>query len=235
MKKFIFALLVGTAAASAAQAQTTSDTPPAPAPAKAKALTAADVDPEANTSHNTGFGFKAGYSATSLYGNGTGAFPGLKNYQSFHFGAYGQYGISKFSSVQVELLYNRKGYQTTLGNPTDYPVRLDYVDIPVLFVGNLTPNFSFHVGPQVSFLVNVDRDGINLPLGSNYNTVNFGGVGGLEGRFGNARLGARYDLSLVKLYQDKANVQYNNTAVYLSNNNMYTRTVEVYLSYGLSQ
>lgn len=234
MKKFIFALLVGTAAASAARAQTNaSDTPPAPAPAKA--LTAADVDPEANTSHNTGFGFKAGYSTTSLSGNGTGAFPNLQKYQSFHFGAYGQYGISKFASVQVELLYNRKGYQTTLGNSSDYPVRLDYIDIPVLFVGNITPNFSFHVGPQVSFLANVDRDGTNLRLGSNYNAVNFGGVGGLEGRFGNARLGARYDMSLVKLYQYKANVQYNNAAVYLSNNNMYTRTVEVYLSYGFSQ
>ncbi|MFD1468040.1 outer membrane beta-barrel protein [Hymenobacter caeli] len=234
MKKILCALLLGAAAAPAARAQTT---PAADAPAKPAPPAAAvdDLYPQGNASHNTGFGLKGGYALSQIYGNGTGALPGAQSHQSFLVGAYGQYGFNAFASVQVELLYSRKGYRTTLGNASAYNTRLDYLDLPILFVGNLTPNLSFHLGPQVSLLENVAHDGTNAALSGRYNRLAVGGVGGLEGRVGNVRLGARYDLSLSKLYHENANEQFNTSGVYLSNNNIYSRTAEVYLSYGLSR
>jgi len=224
MKKLLLALLVGTAAAPAARAQATPD---ADAPAKP-----APPAPAPRPANRTSVGLKGGYSLSSITGDGASVLPNAANLPSFHVGAYGQLGINKFASVQVELLYARRGYRTTLGSTAAYNTRLNYLDLPVLFVGNLTPNLSFHVGPQASVLLNVARDGANVPLDSRYQRFALGGVGGLEYRVGPARLGARYNLSFSRLYEQDANVQYNSGAVFLSNNNIYTRSLELYLGYG---
>ncbi|WP_162550087.1 porin family protein [Hymenobacter nivis] len=223
MKKFLLALLVGTAAAPAARAQADADAPAKPTP----------LAPAPRPANRTSVGLKAGYSLSSITGDGASALPNADRLPAFHLGAYGQLGLNKFASVQVELLYARRGYRTTLGSPDAYTTRLNYLDLPVLFVGNITPNLSFHVGPQASVLLDVARDGATVPLDSRYQRFALGGVGGLEYRVGNARLGARYNLSFSRLYQQDANVQYNSGAVYLSNNNIYTRSLEVYLGFGI--
>ncbi|MGI4884842.1 MAG: outer membrane beta-barrel protein [Janthinobacterium lividum] len=225
MKKLLLALLVGAAAAPAARAQADADTPAKPAPPA----------PAPRAATRTSVGLKGGYSLSSIAGDGASALPNADRLPAFHLGAYGQLGLNRFASVQVELLYARRGYRTTLGSATAYNTRLNYLDLPVLFVGNLTPNLSFHVGPQASLLLNVARDGANVSLDSRYQRVALGGVGGLEYRVGTARLGARYNLSFSRLYEQDANVQYNSGAVFLSNNNIYTRSLEVYLGFGFGQ
>ncbi len=97
-------------------------------------------------------GLKASYSLSSITGDGASALPAADRLPTFHLGAYGQLGLNKFASVQVELLYARRGYRTTLGSTAAYNTRLNYLDLPVLFVGNLTPNLRFHAGPQASVL-----------------------------------------------------------------------------------
>ncbi|WP_161599451.1 porin family protein [Hymenobacter nivis] len=222
MKKLLLALLVGTAAAPAARAQAP-DVPAKPAPPA----------PAPRPTSRTSIGLKGGYSLSSITGEGASALPDAARLPAFHLGAYGQLGLNKFASVQVELLYARRGYRTTLGTTDAYNTRLNYLDLPVLFVGNITPNLSFHVGPQASLLLNVARDGANVSLDSRYQRFALGGVGGLEYRLGPARLGARYNLSFSRLYEQNANVQYNSGAVFLSDNNIYTRSLEVYLGFGI--
>ena len=148
-------------------------------------------------SRNTGFGFKGGFSYTNVYGDGTKTL-NLNSYKSFHAGAYGQFGLNEFASIQPELLYSRKGFDA---DNSANNRRLDYLQLPILFVGNVTETLSFHLGPQVSLLTKVTENGQNVAIADRgYNSLDYGGVAGVEARVGPARVGARYDLSLGKIY-----------------------------------
>ena len=113
-------------------------------------------------SRNTGFGVKGGYNLNTLRGDDIKTAIGntsidRKSRSDFHAGVYGQFGFNNFASVQVEALYSRLGFAAntgTSGARQDY--RMDYVSVPVMFVGNITETISFHVGPQVSLLVKAD-------------------------------------------------------------------------------
>ena len=66
---------------------------------------------KSNDSGNTGFGVKGGYNFSRPYGD---EIPNGTAYHNYHVGLYGQFGFNNFSSVQVELLYNRKGYNSDI-------------------------------------------------------------------------------------------------------------------------
>ena len=200
-----------------------------------------------NESRNTGFGVKGGYNVSYLKGSSVDLFPNANSLSAFNAGVYGQFGFTNFASLQVELLYSRKGYHTDAGpnagptsGPGAYPAfdtRLDYVQLPVLLVGNLTETLSIHLGPQVGVLTKVSQDGQNLDLNANgYNSLEYGVVGGAEARLGLGRLGVRYELGLSNVYKDGTVVKYNGTPVTLSgagtNGNIHNQTFQVYLGIG---
>jgi len=199
------------------------------------ALTSKDYTGGGTTeSRNTGFGVKGGYSLSNFYGSGKDIFPGgRENLNAFNAGVYGQFGFNTFSSVQVELLYSRKGIRTDNGNND---LRLDYLSLPILYVGNVTSNVSFHIGPQVSLLTKVKYLGQDRDLNaSGFNSIDFGGVAGLEARIGPARLGARYDLGLSRVI--KSGAAFPNT-INLGNNadnSIHNQTFQVYLGLGFTQ
>ncbi|ALW85153.1 hypothetical protein AUC43_08635 [Hymenobacter sedentarius] len=197
-------------------------------------------------SGNTGFGIKGGYNVSDLRGSGSGIFPNKNSLKAFNAGVYGQMGFSNFASLQVELLYIRKGFHTdqatvtTGGTTTTVGARdnrLDYLELPILFVGNVTETISFHVGPQVSLLTKVKSGDEDLSLKANgYNSVDYGAIGGVEARLGPARLGVRYDLGLGKIYKNGTVVKYNNTALFangITDNNIHNQTFQVYLGIGV--
>lgn len=190
------------------------------------------------TSRNTGFGIKGGLSYSDLQGSGTSIFTSRDQLKTFHAGVYGQYGFTHFASVQVELLYSRKGFQGTApasGGPQDN--RLDYLALPVLFVGNLTETLSLHLGPQVSVLTGARSGGQDLDVGqSGYHRVDLGGVLGAEARLGPARLGVRYDLSFANLYKDGAALTYNGQplSTLVTDPSIRNAVVQVYLGLGLA-
>lgn len=167
-------------------------------------------------SRNTGFGIKGGYNLTNIYGNGS---PSGRNYSNtFHAGVYGQLGFNDFSSMQVELLYSRKGHNVVSGTKD---LRLDYLSLPILYVGNINDNLSFHVGPEFSLLTKVVSNDKDLDIGANgYNSFDLSGVAGLEYRIGPARLGARYDIGLLKYRKDA---------------DVYNQAFQVYVGIGLTQ
>lgn len=190
-------------------------------------------------SRNTGFGIKGGYNTSNIKGSGADLLPNKNALAAFNAGAYAQFGFSKFASVQVELLYIRKGYHTDAGTTstgvayTAHDTRLDYFELPVMFVGNLTETLSVHVGPQLSVLTKVLNDGQNLDLNANgYNTLDYGLVGGAEARLGLGRLGMRYDLSLADIYKTGAAVQYGNTALTVGDGTVRNQCIQVYLGIG---
>lgn len=204
-------------------------------------LTSKDYDNGATgtESRNTGFGIKGGYNTSNISGSGADLFPNKNSLAAFNAGAYAQFGFTNFASLQIELLYIRKGYHTDAGTTatgtpyTAHDTRLDYFELPVLLVGNLTETLSVHVGPQISVLTKVLNDGKNLDLNANgYNTLDYGLVGGAEARLGLGRLGVRYDLSLADIYKTGAAVQYGNTALMVTDGRVRNQSIQMYLGIG---
>ncbi len=198
-----------------------------------------------NESRNTGVGIKGGYNVAYVKGSDTNLVPNANSLKAFNAGVYTQFGFNNFASLQIEVLYSRKGYHTDAGSVTTgsgatavtttyqgFDNRLDYIELPVMFVGNLTETLSFHLGPQVGVLTKVLRDGQNLDLKANgYNSLDYGVVGGAEARLGLGRLGVRYELSLADLYQSGASLKYGTTAI-TTNGNVRNQTLQVYLGIG---
>ena len=222
MKKTLLFLLLAVASSPAAFAQ-----------ARAGGATSSkDYTSGGTDSRNTGFGIKGGYSLSNFYGNGKDLFPGRDNLNTYHAGVYGQFGLNNFSSVQVELLYSRKGARYNNGSNNKTDLRLNYLSLPILYVGNITDNISFHLGPQLSLLTKVLNDGKDEDLKANgYNSLDLGAVAGLEARIGPARVGARYDLGLSRILKD--DVKYTGTTG--DKSSLHNQTFQVYVGIGLTQ
>ena len=193
-------------------------------------------------SRNTGFGVKGGYNFNALRGddikNGSTT---LKRdaHNDFHAGAYGQFGLNEFSSVQAELLYSRQGFAAnTGGGGGSETYRMDYFSVPIMYVGNLTENISLHVGPQLSLLMNASRGGTTLDLaGNGFHSLDYGGVAGGEIRIGPARVGARYNLSLGPLFKEPtlASSQTINAAGNFKDAKVYNNLFQLYVGIGFTQ
>ena len=158
---------------------------------------------DGTASRNTGFGIKGGYNLASIQGAGAGLFTNRENLKDFHAGMYAQFGFNSFASLMVELLYSRKGYRSdNLATGAAYDTRLDYVELPVLFVANITESLSLHAGPQVSLLANAQQGGRSVSIDDfGFNSLDYGAIAGAEARLGFAKVGARFDWSLGSLYK----------------------------------
>jgi hypothetical protein len=192
-------------------------------------------------SRNTGFGIKGGYNLNGLRGDD------IKNainntsidrnaHSDFHAGVYGQFGFNNFASIQAELLYSRQGFAANTGiGGARQNYRMDYLQLPIMFVGNITETISFHVGPQVALMVKADQEGKNLDFDSNgLNSFDYGGVGGLEARIGPARVGARYNLFLGKIFEDgTATTPLIDPS--LANSDLYNNLFQLYVGIGFTQ
>jgi hypothetical protein len=194
-------------------------------------------------SRNTGFGIKGGYNVSYLKGSSVDLFPNANSLSAFNAGVYGQFGFNNFASLQVELLYSRKGYHTDAntasgaGAYSAFDTRLDYIQLPILFVGNITETLSFHLGPQVGLLNKVMQGGQDLDLKANgYNSFDYGAVGGVEARLGLGRLGVRYELGLGSVYKDGTVVRYQGSPISANgtgaDGNIHNQTFQVYLGIG---
>lgn len=227
MKKAAFALALALGAAPAAHAQEGPGT---------RSSTDYEAGGDGTESRNTGFGIKGGYNLASIEGANASLFTNRDNLKDFHAGVYAQYGFTNFASLMVELLYSRKGFQSNFPGTTAQDIRLDYIELPLLFVANLTETLSIHLGPQVALLNNVNEGGTTVSLAANgYNTLDYGGIAGAEARLGIAKLGARFDWSLGKVYKDGAMVRTGTTSVALADNNIRNQVFQVYLGIGFKR
>jgi len=169
-----------------------------------------DYQPSTSDSRNNGFGIKGGFNLSDLRGGDKDAYQNLESLKSFHAGLYAQFGLNDKVSIQPEFLFTRKGFDAQQFDPVSgvasgqqRATRLDYVQIPVLFVYNVFDNVSLHLGPQASLLVRAKYAGTERSISdAGLNSLDYGVVGGVEGRIGPARVGARYDLGLADIYND---------------------------------
>ena len=118
-------------------------------------------------------------------------------------------------SSRTELIYSRQGYNFKTGSNTGN-VNLDYIIIPQLMGINITKFVQIQLGAQMAFLINAKADtttntGMSNPYSgimSYYNKFDYGfAVGGEIHPVSGLLVGARYNISLGKLYNTTATGQ----------------------------
>lgn len=155
------------------------------------------------------FGIKAGLNLSNLYKdevNDNNMKAGLNA------GVYAKLPVFRGFSIQPELLYSNKGTKRTYDNALfgegEYRANLHYVELPVMGVINLGPNFNIHAGPYVSYLVSANLTDLKSDLSSeeladlnaeNLNRFDYGVAAGLGIDIDRATIGARYTLGLAEI------------------------------------
>jgi hypothetical protein len=155
------------------------------------------------------FGIKGGLNLTSLYVDNVSS-EHMK--AGFNAGVFAKLPVTKGFSIQPELLYSVKGAKDTYSNflqgDGEYRFNLGYMELPVLAVINLAPNFNLHLGGYAAYLVSANVKDVNNDgtiegatdlNADNFNRWDFGLVGGLGFDIQNFTLGARYNYGLSEI------------------------------------
>lgn len=117
--------------------------------------------------------------------------------------------LLEFLAIQPEVLYTTRGATTKYDNfitgEADFTQKLDYIQIPVLAVVNLTDNLNIHAGPYAAYLLNAEvsndaeNQNFNFVEGlneSDFERLDYGLSAGVGLEFDLINFGARYDIGL---------------------------------------
>jgi hypothetical protein len=130
-------------------------------------------------------GVKAGFTFANL--NGGFASHNNRFRLGGHLGGYGNYALNDKMGIQVEMLLNQKG--TINRNFPNTWVRINYLDLPVLFTYSFTDQFSAHAGLEFSvpisayvdeenhdkrryFIHDINHLAVSVPVGITYSMDN---------------------------------------------------------------
>lgn len=124
-------------------------------------------------------------------------------------GVFAKFPITKGFSIQPEVLYSSKGAKLTYDNllgSGEYRFNLNYVEVPILAVFNLSKNLNIQAGGYAAYLTsaNIKRlksgdteaDDIADLDTDNFKRFDYGLVGGLGFDIQNFTIGARYNYGL---------------------------------------
>lgn len=160
---------------------------------------------------NFKFGVKGGVNFSNLASSDTKE---KKTITGVNLGLFAKLPLTKSFAIQPEIYFTTKGSELTYQNVfVDGTARyeLNYIEVPVLLVFNLTNNFNFQLGPYASYLVsskvknvsdisfnfedNIDSGDFNkfdtgIAVGFGYETKSIG-------------FGIRYNLGLVTVGKEK--------------------------------
>lgn len=161
-------------------------------------------------SQENAFGIKGGLNLAFMSvddANDNNIIPG------FHAGVWGKLMITENFGIQPEVLYSMKGVKTTYDNiiaEGESKLNVNYIDIPVYLVFNLSEDFDFHLGPFIGLVMNAkvetdtevldffDVDSEDDIDKDNFNNLDFGISGGLGFVLKPVTLGFNYNLSLAE-------------------------------------
>lgn len=173
---------------------------------------AAHTSIKAQKTNSQTFGIKGGINFSNLYVKDADE---NKMLTGFNLGLFAKLPLSKTFAIQPELYYTTKGAQTTYNSTFvngTFQYNFNYLELPLLFVVNITDNFNLHVGPYVSYMLNgkvknksnvnsVDFDEkINT---EDYNKIDAGIAAGAGVDLGAVNLGARYTYGMTKVGKEK--------------------------------
>jgi len=157
------------------------------------------------------FGIKGGINFTNLYAQDV---DDSKMATGFNVGLFAKLPITNMVSLQPEIYYTAKGGEVTYkGAFAVGTVRfdLDYIEVPLLLVVNITEKFNFHAGPYAAFLI---RGKVNNESGvtlfnfedldtGDFNTFEAGVAVGAGIDFKAVSFGARYNYGLTNVGKER--------------------------------
>lgn len=136
----------------------------------------------------------------------------------FHVGIWAGFPIATNLSIQPELQYSSDGtrwLQESSEYSADASLKLDYIELPISLVYNLSRDVDFHLGPYVAFLANASSEA-TLKTGSstlnlisdldkdNFKSTDFGMQAGMRFHLNPIYIGFGYKLGLTEVAQDNA-------------------------------
>lgn len=129
-------------------------------------------------------------------------------------GLYTKIPVSKGLSIQPEILYNMKGAQVnynSLFGSGKYRYNFNYIEIPVSLVINVAKKFNVLAGGYSAFLTsakvkdvdaNGNINGVTTLNKDNFESFDYGLVGGLGFDIENTNIGLRYSYGLKNIGKD---------------------------------
>ena len=152
------------------------------------------------------YGFKGGLNFSNLY---TDNVDDNNVLTGFNAGLYAKFPISKGIAIQPEISYTTKGAELVYNNAFVNGVakfNVNYIEVPVLLVMNITDNLNLHVGPYAAYMVSgKTSNDSNListqrELDTNdFNKFDAGLAGGLGIDLDVVNFGVRYNYGLTKI------------------------------------
>lgn len=155
------------------------------------------------------FGFKGGLNFSNLY---TDNVDDNNVLTGFNAGLYAKFPISNNIAIQPEISYTTKGAELVYNNAIvqgTAKFNVNYIEVPVLLVMNITDNFNVHVGPYAAYMVSGKRtndtnfSSSQTELDTNdFNKFDAGLAGGLGIDLDVVNFGVRYNYGLTKIGKD---------------------------------
>lgn len=165
----------------------------------------------AQSSNVTKFGVKGGVNFSNLYTDNADDENVLTG---FNIGLYAKVPVTNSISVQPEIYYTGKGaevvYNNAFANGTA-KFKLNYIEVPVMLVANVTKNFNVQVGPYAGYLISGKttnesgtynfQDNINT---DDFNKIDAGVAAGLGLDLETVSFGVRYNYGLTKVGKERS-------------------------------
>jgi hypothetical protein len=133
----------------------------------------------------------------------------------FNLGVFTKLPITNSMAIQAELYYTTKGaeviYNSTFVSGTSR-FKLNYIEVPILLVINVTENFNIHAGPYAAYLVSAkttnESDGGTFDFENDlntddYNTFDAGIAVGIGVDVKSLSFGLRYNYGLTKVGKER--------------------------------
>ena len=164
---------------------------------------------------DTSYGIKAGINFSNLTGDlGDGA----STRTSIHAGLMLENKVSNKFGASLELLYTSLGAEGELESGNDGILKLEYLNVPIIFKYYATDYFALEAGPQIGVLVSSDvsEPGTTINLNDEFNDIDLGFNFGASFKLDSGLMfGIRYYLGLEDIATNE-NVSGNNRAFFLS-------------------
>jgi len=159
----------------------------------------------------TSFGAKAGLNVANLIGDVTDN----ESLIGFNAGLFVEIPLADSFYIQPELMYSTQGAKFDFPIIGSTDLKLNYINLPIMFKYDVANRFYLEAGPQVGFLVSAELD--DLDVKDSYESTDFGANFGLSYGFTEKLFAqARYNIGLSNIEKDNGNDKVSNAVMSFS-------------------
>jgi len=173
---------------------------------------AQDNTSSTSNTNDVKFGVKGGVNFSNMY---TDDVDDENVLTGFNVGLFAKVPVTSFVSVQPEVNFTTKGSELTYNNAFTQgkaKFRMNYIEVPLLLVVNVTKNLNIHAGPYLAYLIDGkvtnDSDVNSFDFENTINTDDFnrfdaGLAAGLGLDLDALSFGARYNYGLTTIGKER--------------------------------